>query len=302
MAKARAAVGKPGRFVIKEQVMDTWLKQFKKACSDLGICEGDVLYVSSDITMMMYRLGKVYGIRGKKEKSEFLRQFVDMLKTMTGTEGTLLVPMFTWVFCHGEEFDLRKTPGEVGALGNWILENREDFKRTRHPLYSFLVSGKDAELLCDMKNKTAWGEDSPFGYLHRSHGKNLLINVSLQKSFTFTHYVEECLKVPYRYFKDFQGIYIDGQGIRERRIYTQFVRDLAIDSRQVTPEDCLDQAGAAVSGEYDHNTLKLVDLAKAYPVVAENYLHHNGSDWYDFGGYVFDWEAGQTHQDHLLES
>lgn len=282
--------------------MDEWLKQFHRACAGLGIREGCVLYVSSDITMMMYRLGRVYGVRSRKEKNEFLHRFVDMLKMMTGTEGTLLVPMFTWAFCHGEDFDIRKTPGEVGALGNWILENRGDFKRTRHPLYSFLVSGKDAGLLCGMDNQSAWSEDSPFGYLHRSRGKNLLINVSLEKSFTFTHYVEECLKVPYRYFKDFQGTYIDGQGNRERRIYTQFVRDLAIDSRQVTPEDCLDRAGAAVSAEYDHNSLKLVDLEKAYPVVEENYLYHNGSDWYDFGDYVFDWKAGQTHPDFRLEA
>ncbi|MCM1047356.1 MAG: AAC(3) family N-acetyltransferase [Clostridiales bacterium] len=280
--------------------MDDWLKQFKDVCSNLGICEGSLLYVSSDITMLMYRLSRVYGIRSEKEKNEFMHQFVDMFKEMAGMEGTLMFPMFTWVFCHGGEYDVRKTPGETGALGNWILENRKDFKRTAHPLYSFMVAGKDTELLCNMNNKSAWGIDSPFAYLHRAHGKNLLVNVTLERCFTFTHYVEECLKVPYRYFKDFQGIYVDGHGNRERRIYTQFVRDLAIESKQVTPDDCLDKAGAAVSAEYDHNTLKLVDLEKAYPVVVENYLNHNGSDWYDFGGYVFDWKAGQTHPDYVI--
>lgn len=280
--------------------MDTWLKELEKTCFGLGIREGDLLYLSSDITMLLYRLGKVYGIRGSEAKSEFLHQFVDMLKQMTGTEGTLCFPMFTWAFCHGTEYDIRKTPGETGALGNWILKNRDDFKRTAHPLYSFMVYGKDAELLCGMNNQSAWGADSPFAYMHHNHGKNLLFNVTLDRSFTFTHYVEECLRVPYRYFKDFQGIYVDAQGNREKRIYTQFVRDLAIDSHQTTPEDCLDRAGAAVSAEYDHNTLKLVDLEKAYPVIAENYLHHNGSDWYDFGGYVFDWNAGQTHPDHRI--
>ena len=64
--------------------MDAWLKQFEKACSDLGIRKGDVLYISSDITMLMYRLSKTYGIRGKKEKNEFLHRFVDMLKTKIG--------------------------------------------------------------------------------------------------------------------------------------------------------------------------------------------------------------------------
>lgn len=280
--------------------MDNWLKEFEKTCSGLGIREGDLLYISSDITTLLYRLGKVYGIRGSKAKSEFLHQFVDMLKKMTGPEGTLCIPVFTWTFCHGEEFDIKKTPGETGALGNWILANREDFRRTAHPLYSFMVSGKDASLLCAMDNQSAWDAGSPFAHLHHSHGKNLLFNVTLERSFTFLHYVEESLKVPYRYFKDFEGVYVDAQGNREKRIYTQFVRDLAITSRQVTPEDCLDRAGAAVSAEYDQNTLKLVDLERAYPIVAENLLHHNGDNWYDFDGYVFDWEAGQTHPDHRI--
>lgn len=281
--------------------MEEWLEQLKKACYDLGVQKGDLLYISSDMTALMYRIGKEYGMRGKTAGNDFLNRFVDMLKDMTGAEGTLMIPMFTWAFCRGIDYDVRKTPGEVGFLGNWILDNRGDFRRTAHPLYSFMVTGKDSDLLCSMDNKTAWGEDSPFGYLHHHHGKNLLLNVTLERCFTFTHYVEQCLKVPYRYFKDFSGNYVDENGNCRERIYTMFVRDLAIESKQVTPDDCLDKAGAAVSSGYDHNTLKLVDLEKAYPVVADNYLHHNGSDWYDFGDYVIDWKSEQTHPDYVLE-
>lgn len=281
--------------------MKEWLNGFSEACHSLGVKKGDLLYISSDITMLMYRVGKAYQIKSKSEKTEFLNRFVDTLKDLVGEEGTLLIPMFTWSFCKGITFDVKKTPGEVGALGNWILENRDDFRRTQHPLYSFMVSGKDADLLCEMTNEIAWGEDSPFGYLHHHHGKNLLLNVSLERCFTFTHYVEQCLKVPYRYLKEFAGNYIDAEGVETKRVYKMFVRDLAIESKQVTPDDCLDEAGVAKSTEYDHNILKLVDLERAYPVVAENYLHHNGSDWYDFGDYKIDWESGQTHPDHFLE-
>lgn len=280
--------------------MEEWLKGLKETCNKLGVKEGDLLYVSSDITMLMYRLSKSYGIKTKAAKQEFLNRFVDTLKEMVGESGTIMIPMFTWSFCRGIDYDTRKTPGEVGALGNWILENREDFKRTKHPLYSFMVSGKDAELLYNMENKIAWGEDSPFAYLHHNKGKNLLFNVSLERCFTFTHYVEQCLKAPYRYIKEFQGTYVDDNGEKSTRIYQMFVRDIDIDSKQVTPDNCLDEAGVAVTAEYDHNTLKLVDLEKAYPVVVDNYLNHNGSDWYDFGDYIIDWKNGQTHPDHLL--
>ncbi len=280
--------------------MEEWLEHFKEACLKLGVHKGDLLYVSSDITMLMYRMGREYGIKDKKAKNDFLNRFVDALQDMTGAEGTLMIPMFTWSFCRGADYDVRTTPGEVGALGNWILENRMDFKRTAHPLYSFMTAGKDADLLCGMNNKTAWGEDSPFGYLHRKGGKNLLFHVTMERCFTFTHYVEQCIGAPYRYMKDFRGTYVDADGNRSDRIYTMFVRDLEIDSKQVTPDDCLDRAGAAVSAEYDRHPLKLVDLKKAYPVIVDNYLHHNGDEWYDFGEYVIDWNAGQTHPDHIL--
>ena len=281
--------------------MEEWLAGFFEVCRELGVKEGDVLYVSSDITMLMYRVGKTCQMKTRAEKSVFLNRFVDTLRQLVGESGTIMIPMFTWSFCRGIPFDVKKTPGEVGALGNWILENRADFRRTKHPLYSFLVSGKDTDLLCEMDNEIAWGEDSPFAYLHHQHGKNLLINVSLERCFTFTHYVEQCIKVPYRYLKEFAGTYMDENGVESRRVYKMFVRDLDIDSKQITPDDCLDKAGVAQTLEYDHNSLKLVDLEKAYPVVVDNYLHHNGSDWYDFGDYKIDWEGGQTHPDHFLK-
>ena len=81
----------------------------------------------------------------------------------------------------------------------------------------------------------------------------------------------------------------------------QWVKDLALLQLWVPGLELPYEAGVAKSTEYDHNILKLVDLERAYPVVAENYLHHNGSDWYDFGDYKIDWESGQTHPDHFLE-
>lgn len=258
---------------------------------------GDIIYISSDLSQLTYTAMKELGIRGKKELDGFFHKFVNSLQTLVGPEGTLLIPMFTWSFCRGIPYDTRSTPGEVGALGNWILKNRTDFARTRHPLYSFMVWGKDADKLVAMENRTAWGQDSPFAYLHHNHGKNLLINVSLEACFTFTHYVEESIGVPYRYFKDFHGTYIDEAGESTERTYTMFVRDLDIDSKQVTPDNCLIDAGVATCADSSAGKLQLVDLAAAYPIIVNNYKNHNGNHWYDFLGYKIDWTSGQTHAD-----
>lgn len=274
-----------------------YIDEFMVKCMEVGVKEEDILYISSDVTKLTLDACRKCGLKGKKDINDFYGSLIDGMQQMMTDKGTLLFPVFTWSFCRGIPYDVRTTQGEVGALGNWVLNNRRDFRRTEHPLYSFMVWGKDMPRLCEMNNRTAWGQDSPFGYLHENNGKNLLIDISLGGSFTFLHYVEETIGVPHRYFKDFHGEYITKDGIREERTYTMFVRDLDIDSSQVTPDDCMVNAGVAKKVMFGAEELQLVDLTKAFSFVEDDLRYHNGSNWYDFKGYKLDWSAGQTHPD-----
>ena len=277
----------------KEQYISNLTEEFRR----LGVSRGDILYVSSDVTVLTLDACRQCALKSKKDIDGFYDLLIDAMKELVGDEGTLLFPVFTWSFCRNIPYDAKKTQGEVGALGNWVLNNRDDFLRTIHPLYSFMVSGKDAQYLHGMTNRTAWGKDSPFAYLHEKHAKNLIINVSLSGCFTFLHYVEESIGVPHRYFQDFHGQYVDENGSVEDRTYTMFVRDLDIESKQVTPDECLVDAGVSKKEYFGKVSLQLVDLAEAYPVIEDNLRFHNGDQWYDFCGYRLDWEAGQTHAD-----
>ncbi len=277
--------------------MRQYIDSFISKCVSLGIEKGDDLYISSDVTLFTLDACRECGLKGKKDIDIFYDLLIDAFKEMVTEEGTLLFPVFTWSFCKGTPYDVKTTQGEVGALGNWVLNRREDFVRTAHPLYSFMVWGRGAKELAAMTNRTAWGEDSPFAYLHSHYGKNLIINVSLGGSFTFLHYVEESIHVPHRYYKDFHGSYVNPDASTEERTYTMFVRDLDIDSKQVTPDDCLVEAGVATKDHFGKIKLQLVDLNGAYPFIEDNLRHHNGDKWYDFMGYVLDWESGQTHPD-----
>ncbi len=277
----------------KEQYISNLTEEFQR----LGVSRGDILYVSSDVTVLTLDACRQCALKSKKDIDGFYDLLIDAMKELVGDEGTLLFPVFTWSFCRNIPYDTKKTQGEVGALGNWVLNNRGDFLRTIHPLYSFMVSGKDAQYLHGMTNRTAWGKDSPFAYLHEKHAKNLIINVTLSGCFTFLHYVEESIGVPHRYFKDFHGQYIDENGVMEDRTYTMFVRDLDIESKQVTPDECLVDAGVSKKEYFGKVSLQLVDLASAYPVIEDNLRFHNGDQWYDFYGYRLNWEAGQTHAD-----
>ena len=277
-----------------------YIKGFIIKCKELGINKGDIVYISSDVTRLTMDATRQCGLKGRSGRDGFYDTLLDALTNMVGEDGTLLIPMFTWSFCRGIPYDVKKTPGEVGALGNWVLYNRTDLVRTEHPLYSFMVWGHDADRLATMHNLTAWSKDSPFGYMYENKAKNLLIDVSLEDCFTFEHFVEESLDFPIRYFKDFTGEYVTAEGVSEVRTYSMFVRDLDIESRQVTPDDCLLKAGVSKITDHRGMELQLVDLAGAYPFIEKNLREHNADEWYDLKGYVIDWAAGRTHPDESL--
>lgn len=141
------------------------------------------------------------------------------------SEATLMFPTFNWDFCQNKPFDYRNSEGKTGLLGNYALK-RNDFKRTRHPIYSFAVSGKYANELLNLDNKSSFGSDSPFGKLYDYNGKIVMIDTNLQRSFTYAHFIEQKYGVNYRYEKEFCAPYIDENGNQTQRCYTMFVRDL----------------------------------------------------------------------------
>ncbi len=265
--------------------------------AELGIGKGDVLYVASDITRLMYHMSRIYGIETGKEYDEYLHGLVD---TLQQASGTLLFPVFTWAFCRGRPFSVRESKGEVGALNNWVLKNRKDFVRTQHPMYSFMVWGKDANLLVRMENRDAWGEDSPFAYFRERNAKTLMIDVPPGKCFTFMHYVERYLNVPWRYRKDFVGSYIDYDGHTSRRKYSMYVRDLAIQSEQVQDTKTLEGCGILKRKTWADLDLWYMTCQDAFPIYVEDIRKNGAKMCYRFDNYTPDWTSGQTHADVLI--
>jgi len=138
----------------------------------------------------------------------------------------LIFPTYNWGFCSGKLFDYYITPSETGSLSNLALK-RKDFRRTKHPIYSFAVWGKDQDFLCNMSNKSSFGADSPFGYFDNHGVKNLMIGVSLPNCFTYVHYIQEISNVrDCRYLKTFCGEYIDENSEKTVRSYQMLVKDL----------------------------------------------------------------------------
>jgi len=178
--------------------------------------KGDKILLSSDILKIL--------VKFKKNKQNIDPNIIiNFFIKKIGNEGTLLVPTYNWDFCRGVEFDYNKTKSSSGSLGNICL-GRNDFKRSKNPIYSFAVFGKDQKKICELDHKSCFGLDSPFGYLIQNEGKNIFLNINYKDAFTFSHVAEEVVGVEYRYFKKFKGIYCNEHQEKKLETYEMYVR------------------------------------------------------------------------------
>ncbi|HET6243534.1 MAG: AAC(3) family N-acetyltransferase [Bacteroidetes bacterium] len=177
----------------------------------LDIHPGDVVMVSADVSKLAFYAKKKEGVFDPQK-------FIESLSKKINPGGTLVIPTYTHLLESGDKFDLNSTRPLTGTLAIEALKN-PDFKRTAHPLHSFAVSGKYREEMCNLTNKSSFGPDSPFSFLHQKNAKLLLVDLDLHNSLTFTHYVEENEKVRYRYMKKMHFLYTDISGITAKRNY-----------------------------------------------------------------------------------
>lgn len=237
----------------------------------LDINSGDKVLISSDIVTFLLEF--------KKKNRKFdPNLIIDFLINKIGPNGTLMFPAFNWDFCEGKDFDYYKTPSQTGSLSNIALK-RKDFKRTKNPIYSFVVTGKDTDHICNLQHKSCFSLDSPFGYLIKNHGKNLFIGIDYKYGFTFDHIAEETVGVDYRYFKDFSGFYVDKFNKKTKVNYKMYVRNLnlnvitAIDQKF---DEVLIKNNAYRKKKSKGINLIMLDLNKTYKLMVEDLKSKDG--------------------------
>ncbi len=237
----------------------------------LGLNKGDRVYVTSDVK------GLLYTIMHHDDETD-LNILIDGIIDIIGEEGTLVFPTFNWSFCGGTPFDYHKTPAKTGSLCKIAME-RSDFRRTRHPIYSFAVWGKDTDELCALDNKSSFGNDSPFEYMVRNGYRNLFIDKELEHSFVFVHYAEQSvgnLHDNYRYLKDFTADYTDENGVTTKRTYDMNVRALDKDVTNVIYafEDEFIEKGIMKRFYINDLEFKIIELKDSHPILQEDVRHN----------------------------
>lgn len=246
------------------------MEELINTIKQLGVREGDVLFVSSDITRLIWNIQYV------TTEEISVNMIIDAFQGIIGINGTLIFPTYNWGFCKGETWNYHKTKCLTGALGIVALK-RADFKRTQHPIYSFAVWGKDQELLCNMTNTSSFGADSPFAYFEHQQAKNLIIDVPLNHCFTFVHYVEQQSGIAtYRYEKNFTAGYVDRDGNESIRTYSMFVRDLDLDVENILEpieQQMLGENVAKRATVYGV-PITLIDMRKSRDLILEDIINN----------------------------
>lgn len=240
------------------------------------IRKGDCIYVVSDVL----ELAKTVKARGERFSPDAL---IDKLQELVGEEGTLLFPTFNWDFCQGVPFDYLKTPVRTGALAKKALD-RPEFVRTKHPLYSFAVWGRDQEMLAEVDVKDSFGPGTVFEYMDKRNAGVLVIGLPALKGVTYIHHVEQMVGVPYRYNKEFTGTYIDKEGRAFEKSYCMYVRDLEMDPRHIDGfrplEEKMKKDGLIRIEKYYDVDFSFMEVKKLGSAVEEDILHNDSGNMY----------------------
>ncbi len=179
------------------------------ALISIGADDCETLFIHSDVVF------------GRVPKGFNRKEYMETLYAVLMELGVqIIVPTFTYSFCNHETYDVRKSKTSMGALSEYIRKQDGRY-RTLDPLLSFSVPEALKDKFSNISNHSL-GKGSGLDILHSMDGvKFLFLGARQGECFTYVHYVEKMLDVPYRYDQKFTGTVIDYEGNSEER--TQYI-------------------------------------------------------------------------------
>lgn len=183
----------------QEITYENFLTSLKK----IGACDCKTLFIHSDI-----QFGQMNAEIRRREFSEILLNLFDEL----GVDN-IIMPVFTYSFNNDKDFDVRESRSLMGALSE-AFRKHEGVYRTVDPMCSFAVKGKIVdEFKKYIPLHNSLGVGSCYDFLDKQCDvKYLFFGADLADCFTYVHYVERIIDVPYRFDKTFSGNIIDYEG------------------------------------------------------------------------------------------
>jgi|UniRef100_A0A6C0IT92 amino acid adenylation domain-containing protein len=156
--------------------------------------------------------------------SDMEQLFNDLINHWISKDITVLIPSFTTSsFAKDKKFQKSANLTETGILAD-IVYNMKGSIRTNCPFYSFVIIGPHKDKF-EKLPLTSLGKDSVFEICEDLNIK--IIGLSTY-ALTQFHRYEEINNVPYRYFKNFTGKFIDEHNLVSDISQNHYVRDLDV--------------------------------------------------------------------------
>ena len=180
---------------------------------EVGAGDCDTLFIHSDI---------MFGVLDKSIRRKELLQTIHDQVIRIGVKN-LIVPTFTYSFPNHEDYDVTSSKTSMGAYNEYVRKMSGRY-RTDDPLLSVSVPLSLENNFNHISNHSL-GKGSSFDVIHHMDGvKFLFLGAEMAECFTYVHYVEKIMEVPYRFDMEFTGnvIYPDGMVRKKSQtIHTQ---------------------------------------------------------------------------------
>ena len=159
-----------------------------KQLFDLGIREGDVVFVAADLMKVGYF---------NKSIKNTLRDWIYIFDTVLGESGTIVIPSYspTWLrFIKDPDFIFTvDSPSNSGSMAKAYLEFANEKIRGTHPTASCIVKGYHAKYISS-RNTEKHLKYEPYKSIVELKGKGLLLGTVDRRNGPFTfHYAQQHL-------------------------------------------------------------------------------------------------------------
>ena len=173
--------------------------------NNVGLKNGDKIFIHSNIGFF----GK---LKDTNDSSKYYESFKNAIFEIIGSEGTLVVPTFTYSFMNNEIFDREKSSTVCGMFSEMVRKDPESI-RSIDPNFSVSAIGMDSNFFTDNLPNHSFNSNSFWDRLLQKNGK--ICNFNFDSGSTFFHFVEKTLNVSYRYNKKFSGKISTNQKIQD---------------------------------------------------------------------------------------
>ena len=252
-------------------------KALRDALVRIGAGDCKTLFIHSDV--MFGRPAPGFNRR------EYLAALYEIIESLAVPQ--IIVPTFTYSFCNREDYDVISSKTSMGVFNEYVRKLPGRY-RTDDPLLSISVPDNLADHFSKLGNHSL-GYDSGLDRLHQMEDvKFLFFGAEMAECFTYVHYVEKILDVPYRFDMPFEGNIIREDGTREHRrqyIHTQ-CKGVKLPLKYLYFENEMEDRGYLKKQRIAEKTVACISEKDAFREIREHI--HNDAFYFVEGSYQMD--------------